>query len=215
MGRLILVRHGRTVLNSLDNSERLRGWLDVPLDERGLQEAEETAQRVAQYPVQEIYCSDLCRARQTAAAIARATRLPITPTVELRPWNVGRLAGRRVCEILDVLRDLELDLNCPAPDGESFVQFYDRYSRKLRELLKITTRSSKYIVAVTHVRNILVTPSILQGGDRTSIPVHGGAKTGALVWVQKSGGKWRTRIDGETCPTVQVAKTRCLPVPAA
>lgn len=214
MGRLILVRHGRTVLNSLDNSERLRGWLDVPLDEQGLQEAEETAQRVAQYPVQEIYCSDLCRAQQTAAAIARATRLPIIPTVDLRPWNVGRLAGRRVCEILDVLRELELDLNCPAPDGESFLQFYDRYSRILRELLKIATRSSKYIVAVTHVRNLLATPSILQGGDRTNIPVHGGAKTGALVWVQKSGGKWRTRIDGETRPTVQVAKTHCLPVPA-
>src|ERR1017187_1161275 len=72
-GKLILVRHGRTVLNSLDDSEKLWCWLDVPLDDQGLKESEETARHVAQYPATAIYCSDLQRAQQTAAAIARAT----------------------------------------------------------------------------------------------------------------------------------------------
>jgi broad specificity phosphatase PhoE len=189
-GKLILVRHGKTVLNSLDDSEKLRGWLDVPLSDDGLQEAEETARQVARYPVAAIYCSDLLRAQQTAAAIARATRLTVTLTGDLRPWNVGSLAGQQVSKILDDLRQLELDPNRPAPDGESFVQFYDRYSLKLKELLNIADRSSGCIVAVTHVRNLLAAPTILHGGDKTKIPVRGGAKTGAFMWVRKSGGKW-------------------------
>jgi 2,3-bisphosphoglycerate-dependent phosphoglycerate mutase len=194
-GKLILVRHGKTVLNSLDDSERLRGWLDVPLSDEGLEEAEETARQVAQYPVAAIYCSDLLRARQTASAIARATKLTVIPAGELRPWNVGSLAGQQVSTILDQLKQLELDPYRPAPDGESFLQFYDRYSSKLKGLLKIADRSSGCIVAVTHVRNLLAAPTILHGGDKTKIPVKGGAKTGALVWVRKSGGKWHVGSD--------------------
>jgi 2,3-bisphosphoglycerate-dependent phosphoglycerate mutase len=197
-GKLILVRHGKTVLNSLDDSEKLRGWLDVPLSDEGLEEAEMTALQVAQYPVAAIYCSDLLRARQTAAAIARATKLTALPTPELRPWNVGSLAGKQVSTILDQLKQLELDPTHPAPDGESFLQFYDRYSMKLRELLEMADRSSGCIVAVTHVRNLLAAPTILQDGGKTKIPVKGGAKTGALVWVRKSGGKWHAGSEQET-----------------
>jgi probable phosphoglycerate mutase len=196
-GKLILVRHGKTVLNSLDDSEKLRGWLDVPLNDEGLEEAEMTARQVAQYPIAAIYCSDLLRARQTAAAIAKATKLTAISTHELRPWNVGSLAGKQVSKILDELQQLELDPSRPAPDGESFFQFYDRYSLKLKELLNIADQSSGCIVAVTHVRNLLAAPTILQGGDKTKIPVRGGAKTGALMWVRKSGGKWNTGSDEE------------------
>jgi broad specificity phosphatase PhoE len=190
MRELILVRHGKTVLNSLDDSEKLRGWLDVPLSDEGLEEAEETARLMAQYPIAAIYCSDLLRAQQTAAAIARATNVPVTLTGDLRPWNVGSLAGQQVSKILNELQLLELDPNRPAPDGESFLQFYDRYSLKLTELLKLADRSSGCIVAVTHVRNLLAAPTILHGGDKTKIPVRGGAKTGAFMRVRKSGGKW-------------------------
>lgn len=105
MGKLIMVRHGRTVLNSLDDSERLRGWLEVPLDQQGLQEAVETAERIARHPVQRIYCSDLPRARQTAEAVVKATKAPIVHTSDLRPWNLGTLAGQRVVDILPVLKE--------------------------------------------------------------------------------------------------------------
>jgi len=212
-GKLILVRHGRTVLNSLDDSEKLRGWLDVPLDGEGLEEAEETAREVAQYPIKAIYCSDLQRAQQTAAAIARTTKLSVVLTRDLRPWNVGILAGKRVSTILDELRQLKANPHLPAPDGESFLQFYDRYARKLKELLKIADRSSGCIVAVTHVRNLLATPTILQGGDRTNVPVRGGEKTGGLVWVQKSGGKWHTGSEEMVYPSVPVIRA-LVPEPA-
>ena len=178
MGKLILVRHGKTVLNSLDNEERLRGWMDVPLDEQGLREAEETAQRLTQYPVAHIYSSDLHRARQTAEAVVRATRAPIAHTSDLRPWNLGTLAGQRVKDIIPILKQLELDPSQAAPLGESFNEFCDRYTHKLEELLDIAARSADCIVAVTHVRNLLAAPTLLRGGDRARIPVRAALRLG-------------------------------------
>lgn len=195
MGKLILVRHGKTVLNSHDNEERLRGWLDIPLDEQGLQEAEETAQRLAQYSVEHIYSSDLYRARQTADAVVRATLAPIEHTCDLRPWNLGSLAGERVKDVLPILQQLELDPTIAAPGGESFLAFCERYTKKLEELLEIAERSKECIVAVTHVRNLLAAPVLLHGGDRAHIPVSGGPKTGSLVWVEKNGKGWHLRVD--------------------
>jgi probable phosphoglycerate mutase len=204
MGKLILVRHGKTLLNSADNAERLRGWLDVPLDEQGLWEAEETAQRLAQYPVEHIYCSDLYRAQQTAQAVVKATSAPVVHTSDLRPWNVGTLAGQRVKDILPILKQLELDPSMPAPDGESFLQFCERCLGKLKELIDTANRSTGCIVAVTHVRNLLAAPTLLHGGDKRHIPVTGGPSTGSLVWVEKNGKRWDLRVDEAQVP-VQVA----------
>lgn len=191
MGKLILVRHGKTVLNSQDDEERLRGWMDIPLDEQGLREAQETAERVARHPVQQIYCSDLRRAKQTAEAVVGATQAPIVYTSELRPWNLGNLTGERVKDILPTLLQLEQDLEMPAPGGESFLEFYTRYSQKLMELLEIAVQSPTCLVAVTHHRNLLAAPTILQGGDKTKIPVRGGYPTGTLTIVEKKNGAWK------------------------
>lgn len=62
---LILVRHGRTALNA---AGRLQGRLDEPLDEVGKEQAVAVAALVG--PVDELICSPLLRARQTAEAFA-------------------------------------------------------------------------------------------------------------------------------------------------
>ena len=61
MGKLILVRHGHTALNKPGEDERLRAWLDVPLDETGMREVVDTAEKLHGYPIEAIYCSDLKR----------------------------------------------------------------------------------------------------------------------------------------------------------
>jgi len=57
-------------------------------------------------------------------------------------------------------------------------------------------RSSQCIVAVTHVRNILATPTILENSDRTQVPVSGGPPTGSIVVLEKEDHRWNMRIDG-------------------
>jgi len=195
MGKLIIVRHGHTSLNSQGTDERLRAWLDVPLSERGLKEAAETAKRLADYPVEAIYCSDLRRARQTAQAIRRRTQATVVATNELRPWNLGAFGGQRVKELIPFLNLLNQRPDLPAPSGECFYQFYGRYSHRLHELLRLADAAKGYVVAVTHVRNLLAATTIIEGGNSRKVPVKGGPSTGAITIVEKIGDQWKIRRD--------------------
>jgi broad specificity phosphatase PhoE len=197
MGKLILVRHGRTPLNRPGADERLRGWLDVPLDEGGLKEAEGIAERFAEYPVEVIYSSDLRRARQTAEVIRRGTRSQVIATTDLRPWNLGVFCGQRVRDLLPFLEQLNRHPDLPAPSGESFYQFYGRYSARLRQLMNFAEPLSRDVVVITHVRNLLATKTIVEHGDRDRVPVRGGPPTGALTVVEKKDGSWRVHDDLE------------------
>lgn len=202
MGKLLLVRHGHTALNRPGDDERLRSWLDIPLDETGLEEAAKTAGNLAKYPIREIYCSDLRRARQTAEVLRRHVKAPVRATNELRPWNLGAFGGQRVREILPFLNLLNRHPDLPAPGGESFYQFYGRYSYRLTALLNLAESSDGCIVAVTHVRNLLAAVVVIEGGNRAKVPVKGGPSTGTISVVEKVNNKWRIlREDGHAVVT--------------
>ena len=95
MGKLILVRHGKTVLNSLDQTERLRGWMDIPLDEQGLREAEQTARRLAQYPVAYLLLRPLPCAADSRCSGASHPRTNHThaESAPMESGHFGRTAG--------------------------------------------------------------------------------------------------------------------------
>jgi broad specificity phosphatase PhoE len=191
MGKLLIVRHGHTPLNLPGRDERLRGWLDVPLDQEGLNEAAESGEFIRQnYDVELIYCSDLRRARQTAEVLRRKTKAPVTHSRDLRPWNLGVFCGQRVREIVPFLNLLNHHPDVPAPSGESYYQFYGRYAHRLKSLLSQAEASPNTIAVVTHVRNLLASASIILGLDRNKVPVQGGPHTGAFLAVEKVGGVW-------------------------
>ena len=58
-------------------------------------------------------------------------------TNELRPWNLGAFGGQRVRDVLPFLNLLNQRPDLPAPSGESFYQFYGRYSHRLMQLLSL------------------------------------------------------------------------------
>jgi broad specificity phosphatase PhoE len=182
-------------ISSPGEQERLRGWLDVPLDEQGLQEAQQTAARIAGHSIGTIYSSDLTRALQTSASVARVTGAPIIPSMDLRPWNLGSFAGQLVKELVPFLDLLKRHPEMPAPGGESWNQFYERYSRQLLTLMALSADSGKTIAAVTHVRNFLAAPTVVNGGDRNKIAVSGGPKTGSTFIIERINGQWSIGAD--------------------
>ena len=213
MGKLILVRHGHTALNRPGEGEILRSWLNVPLDETGLREAEETAEKLQGYPIEAVYCSDLKRARQTARILCRGSRAAVTATPDLRPWNLGVFGGALVQEILPFLNLLNENPTMPAPSGESFYQFYERYERRLRELLQVAEAAEGYVLAVTHVRNLLAATSIIEGRGKDNVPVCGGPKTGTSTIVERNGMGWKIyRDDGSAVVQAPVPPARRGPV---
>jgi broad specificity phosphatase PhoE len=152
---------------------------------------------LANYPIGMVYCSDLRRARQTAEVLRRRVKAPVVATSELRPWNLGAFGGQRVSDVLPFLNLLNQRPDLPAPSGESFYQFYGRYSYRLTQLMNLADSSEGCVLAVTHVRNLLAATTIIEGGDRNKVPVKGGPSTGTISIVEKIEGKWRIlRDDG-------------------
>ncbi len=90
MTRLTLVRHGTT---EWMEQGRLHGVSDSPLSERGRQEAQLAAARLAGQSFDAFYTSPLGRARQTAEIIGRAVGLEPIPLEGLHELNFGWLEG--------------------------------------------------------------------------------------------------------------------------
>jgi alpha-ribazole phosphatase len=94
--RLLLVRHGETEWNQ---QMRFQGQTDIPLNAKGLEQAESIARRLQHEPLQAIYSSDLQRAWQTAEVIARYHDLSPIPHADLREMSYGVWEGMTRAEI--------------------------------------------------------------------------------------------------------------------
>jgi probable phosphoglycerate mutase len=123
-----IVRHGATEYNKEGGKELLRGWLDLPLDARGIKEAKQTAQAMSRVPISRILTSDLIRAVDTAQAIRQSNQAPLAKTPLLRPWNLPTLEGTPAEEHLPQIYNWERnpDQIPPGKGAESFNQFLHR-----------------------------------------------------------------------------------------
>ncbi len=93
--RLILWRHGRTEWNA---NGRGQGQLDVPLDDTGRRQVELAAPYVAALGPDAIVTSDLSRATQTAAVVAKLAGLPVHSDPRLREIHLGVMQGLTAAE---------------------------------------------------------------------------------------------------------------------
>ena len=70
-----LVRHGETDWN---REARFQGQADTPLNDIGRAQARAVAERLAGVSFAAAYASDLARVTETAAAVVRGRKLPVT-----------------------------------------------------------------------------------------------------------------------------------------
>jgi len=136
MTHLYLIRHGETDWNV---EGRWQGHADVPLNERGLQQAAQIAQKLTGAGLAAIYSSDLQRAQETAQAISAATRLPVQTDPRLREINQGEWQGLLAEEVEarygDILRRRRLDpLDTGPPGGETVKQVLGRVIAAIDEI---------------------------------------------------------------------------------
>lgn len=88
--RMVLVRHGQTAWNA---EKRTQGHADVELDDLGHEQAAAVAPALAALEPTALWSSDLARARQTAAYIAKETGLVPTYDARLREYALGERTG--------------------------------------------------------------------------------------------------------------------------
>ena len=147
---LVFVRHGESEGN---RDRRFGGHGPTPLTEVGQRQAEATAALLATSGATAIVSSDLVRARQTAAPIARALGVDIVFDEGLRERGLGVLDGmtfeaaeRDHPELWArlVARDTTW---CP-PDGETVDDVYQRVSSALDRL--VVDHAGNRVVVVSH-----------------------------------------------------------------
>lgn len=93
MSDLFLVRHGET---EWSRSGRHTGWSDIPLTDRGRQEARQLVPLIRSQRIGAAFVSPLQRARETAELIGlREVRLD----PDLREWDYGGYEGITTPEI--------------------------------------------------------------------------------------------------------------------
>lgn len=140
--RLYVIRHGETA----HNARRILQPPDVPLSERGREQARRLARRLAALGVGRILSSDLARAAETAGALVEATGLDVAYDPLLQERNFGDLRGTRYDE-------LEEDPFAPdyvPPGGESWDAFRARVAGAWRAIQQHAARAEGPLAVVTH-----------------------------------------------------------------
>lgn len=89
---IYFVRHGETDFNKYDISQ---GQLETSLNKKGLEQAQEIAEKLKAYKLDAIYCSTLTRARQTVEFISKFHSLPVNFDDRLKEVDKGILQGQK------------------------------------------------------------------------------------------------------------------------
>ncbi len=147
---LILIRHGETAWN---RERRMQGQTNTSLSDLGRAQAAAVGQRLARHPFEALYSSDLQRAWDTAAAIARESGRKIISEPRLRERTFGILEGLTHAEMAQrhPAEHAQFELRDPdyaVPGGESPRQFFQRSLGCLEDIA--AAHAGECVVVVTH-----------------------------------------------------------------
>jgi probable phosphoglycerate mutase len=181
----VLWRHGQTEWNA---QHRFQGQTDIPLDETGTGQAEYAARRLATLRPDALFASDLSRAQQTAAPLARLTGLPVTPDKDLRERFGGDWEGLSDAEIREHYPAERLTWN--PPNGEASQAVADRVAGALGRIADALT-DGQLAVVVGHGAALRLGIERVLGLDPSGPPTLGGLVNCSWSVLELREGRWR------------------------
>lgn len=182
-----VARHGETDWNV---AGILQGWTDVPLNDRGRQQAYELVAGFGGAGFTKIYSSPLIRSRESAEIIARSLRLaPPDCHDGLKERNFGAIQGvpkAELAELNPVLLQQILKRN-PAADfeqGESMDEFADRVLAAVVDIAR--PHCGQRVLAITHGWVMDVITRHIAGLPRSAM-LNMKRRNGECVWLEIRG----------------------------
>jgi probable phosphoglycerate mutase len=139
MNRVYFVRHGEGQDNVARQFSHRR--VDRPLTERGRLQATQTAEYLANIPMDGIFCSPMKRTQETAQIIARPSGKEPTILEDFREVNIGDLDGQ---DFNDRTWGIYHDITyawytgkafVAYPSGEDYVALWKRMERGLKTVI--------------------------------------------------------------------------------
>lgn len=170
-----LVRHGESEWNV---SRKVQGHQDIPLTANGEQQARTLALELKDVDFDEVFSSDLVRAKRTAEIIALEKNLAVTTTERLRERSFGKIEGMAGDDFLTMYADWE-----KLSDEE-------RWNHKIAD-------EETHREAVTRLIAFLHETAVAYPGKTILIVCHGGLMRSLLI---KLGyGSWDTIGGFDNC----------------
>jgi probable phosphoglycerate mutase len=139
---ILLVRHGETD----GNAARVLQRPEVPLNERGIRQAEQLAQRLIALGFAHVVCSNLLRARMTAAPLAARSGMTIEETPLLQERNFGDLRGMPYA----ALNEDPFGPDVAPPNGEDWPTFHARVAEAFAFVVRRRRSLNGNLVVITH-----------------------------------------------------------------
>ncbi|WP_097026431.1 alpha-ribazole phosphatase [Clostridium peptidivorans] len=154
---IYLLRHGQTEQN-------LKGFyygnLDVDITSKGIKQIEYISNKVKNVTFDKIYVSNMKRALSSASIISRNKDISFIRDKRLNEMNLGVFEGK---SYEDIQREYPKEFQkwsddwkyYAPPEGESYVDFYERVKVFFQEILKLEDEN---VLLVTHggvIRSIL------------------------------------------------------------
>ncbi len=162
---LILLRHGRTVLN---DQNKLQGVTDPALDEHGQEQSHKVGRFIRHfYHVDRVVSSPLKRTMQTIQH-AGFDQLPMSQDARFAEINYGEWEGEPVMERAELLIEKwSTDPDFTPPGGESIASLFRRVGQACEDLMDSHQEST--VLVCSHATPIKAAIIWALGGEPTMV----------------------------------------------
>jgi broad specificity phosphatase PhoE len=140
--QIFLIRHGETALNA---AGLLRGQIDVPLDDKGREQAAALGAAFAEVPLASVVSSPLVRALDTARPVASASGGTLTVDERLSDRFYGELAGQSLAKAEERFGSIDA-----APLVEAWHLLERRAGEAFSEAAEAAADAGRPVALVTH-----------------------------------------------------------------
>ena len=191
MNKLVLLRHGQSQWN-LEN--RFTGWKDVPLTEKGINEANNAGHLLKKHKIKidKVFSSVLERANKTAEIAIKASeienlhkdgKLIYERDQKLNERDYGDLVGLNKAETADKFGKEQVhtwrrSYDTPPPNGESLKDVVDRVSPYFTEIIEPHILNKKNVLIAAHgnsLRAIMIKVGMYKPEEISSIELPTGS----------------------------------------
>ena len=191
MNKLVLLRHGQSQWN-LEN--KFTGWMDVPLTEKGINEANNAGLLLKKnnIKIDKVFSSVLKRANKTAEIAIKASEiknlykndiLVYEKDQRLNERDYGDLVGLNKLETANKFGKEQVHIwrrsyDVPPPNGESLKDVVNRVSPFFNEIIKPFIMNNKNVLIAAHgnsLRAIMIKVGMYKPEEISSIELPTGS----------------------------------------